>query len=260
MTQPYEFSPVVEQSHEKRDRSEFLPWARCAERKTASGHVIPGKMLLVRPLEVVDDTRPLREGEDPNKWRGKLVIVDAALLDALPYIPDNGLGEELLGFAAGTIFRNNTVKLGYLNKAFREMVGKLCIGTVYTQPPKEQGFQPSIHWRDLALDETAKARGRSFLQAFPDFLIPVPMQQFTPAVPQQAPPQQGYGQPQGAPAPVSPAPGGWAQSPGDPWAQQASQPVSPAPGHPNAGMSTLDQLRQAAQVAQGQQQPQDPPF
>lgn len=248
----YEFTPVVEQNFEKRDPSEFLPWARCAERKTASG-VIPGKLLIVRPLEAIEDYRPLKEGEDPNKWRGKLIVVDAALLDEIQYIPDNGLGQELPGFKAGTIFRNNTVKLGFLNKAFRDMIGGLCIGTVYTQPPKQQGFQPSIHWRDLALDEAAKARGKSFLQAFPDFLIPVKMQQFTAAEPQQAAPQPAVDHT----APIAAAPqGGWQGQP-DPWAQNASAPVSP--GHPGQGMSTIQQLK-AAQSAQGQPQSEDPPF
>lgn len=266
MTFP-EFTPVVEQSYEKRDPSEFLPWRRCVERKTQSGQFVPGKLLIVRPLEAIEDYRELSDEQKAKKargeevWRGKLIVVDVALLDALPYIPDDGMGNELMGFAAGTIFRNNTVKLGYLNKAFREMIGGMCIGTVYAQPPKQTGFQPSIHWRDMANEDAAKARGRSFLQAFPDFLIPVKAQ-FTPA----ATPAQNIA------VPVSPAPQGNGYQQPDPWSsasagapasewgvQQAAQPVSPAPQHPNAGMNTLEQLK-AARNAQGQSQEQDPPF
>lgn len=257
MTQPYEFTPVVEQSYDKRDPSEYLPWKRCTQTPNR-----PGKLLIVRPLKMIPDFRQLTEEQKVRKaqaeaqgkefWRGDLCVADIACLDPIePAYTD--LGEALRGFEAGHQWRGETIMLGYLNAAFKDYLGKTLIGTVY--PQKTQFPQPAIKWIDLAADEGAVNRARQFLMAFPNFLIPVAAT-ITPMVQ----PQQGYGQPQGAPAPVSPAPGGWAQSPGDPWAQQASQPVSPAPGHPNAGMSTLDQLRQAAQNAQGQPQPQDPPF
>ena len=295
MTQPYEFTPVVEQQYQKRDPSEFLPWRRCAE-----GNNRPGKLLIVRPLQMIDDYRPLKEGDDPNKWRGKLIVADIALLNEIPFIPDDGTGNSLRGFAAGTIFRNNTILLGFLNKAFREYIGKTCLGTVYTEAARQQGFQPSIHWRDLSGDAAAVDLARRFMSRFPDFLIPVaaqitPMNQPQPdpwsqplaPAPQwsahsgdQQPQQwtQPAGQPvqyqqqppQGYAQPVSPAPQGNPYSQPDPWAQQAAQPVSPAPvpapGHPHQGMSTLEQLKslgpQGAQgvSAQGHPQNAEPPF
>lgn len=247
MTFP-EFTPVVEQSYEKRDPSEFLPWMRCTETPHR-----PGKLLIVRPLQMIDDFRPLPEGADPNKWRGQLCIVDVACLDPIePAFTE--LGEQLPGHPAGAQFRNNTIFLGHLNKAFRNYIGKTCLGTVFTMP---SGYaKPAVHWRDLSQDANAVQRARSFSAAFPDFFVPVAAQ-FT-----EVQPQQQQRPPQAQTAPVSPAPGGWAQSPGDPWAQNGAQAVAPAQGHPNQGMSTIDQLRQEAQQrgAQGQQQSQDPPF
>lgn len=255
MTYP-EFTPVVEQSYEKRDPGEYLPWKRC----TRTAHR-EGKLLIVRPLKMIADFRPLTDDQKAKAargeevWRGDLCVADIACLDPIePAFTE--LGEQLRGFPAGHQWREETIMLGYLNAAFKDYVGKTCIGTVYPQQTKYP--QPAIRWQDLAGDETSVNRARKYLIAFPDFLIPRAAA-IVPVV-QQAPPQQGWGQPQGAPAPVSPAPQGWAQSPGDPWAQGAPQPVSPAPAHPSAGMSTIDQLKMAAQNAMGQQQDKDPPF
>ncbi len=251
MTFP-EFTPVVEQSYEKRDPGEYLPWKRC----TRTAHR-EGKLLIVRPLKMIADFRPLTDEQKAKAargeevWRGDLCVADIACLDPIePAFTE--LGEQLRGFPAGHQWREETIMLGYLNAAFKDYVGKTCIGTVYPQQTKYP--QPAIRWQDMAADEGSKNRARQYLIAFPDFLIPRAAA-IVPVV-AQTPPQQGWGQPaQSAPAPVSPAPQGWAQGPGDPWAQGASQPVSPAPAqHPNAGMSTIEQLKAAAQQAQ------DPPF
>lgn len=263
MQPDFQFTPVVEQSYDKRDPSEYLPWKRCTQTPNR-----PGKLLIVRPLKMIPDFRQLTEEQKVRKaqaeaqgkefWRGDLCVADIACLDPIePAYTD--LGEALRGFEAGHQWRGETIMLGYLNAAFKDYLGKTLIGTVY--PQKTQFPQPAIKWIDLAADEGAVNRARQFLIAFPNFLIPVAAA-ITPMV-QPEPSPQAYGHqpsPQGYATPATPAPqGGWSQAP-DPWAQQGAQPVSPAPqGHPNAGMSTIDQLK-AAQGAQGQQQPSDPPF
>lgn len=155
------------------------------------------------------------------------------------------------GFPPGHMWREETVFPGFLNRDFKAAIGGTCIGTLKTEP---SGFaKPSIKWVDLASDPAAIDRAKKFLIAFPDFLIPVAAA-IVPA--QHSQPGQNY------------ATGTMAQAPqqvyptSDPWAQGPAQPVSPAPqGHPNTGMSTIDQLKQAAsQNAQGQPQHQDPPF
>ena len=262
MTFP-EFTPVVEQSYEKRDPGEYLPWKRC----TRTAHR-EGKLLIVRPLKMIADFRPLTDEQKAKQargeevWRGDLCVADIACLD--PIEPaSTELGETLRGFPAGHQWREETIMLGYLNAAFKDYIGKTCIGTVYPQQTKYP--QPAIRWQDLAGDEASVNRARQYLIAFPDFLIPRAAA-IVPVV-QQSPPQQGWGAPQGyaTGGPVTPPPQGYQQS--DPWAQGASAPVSPGPQgaaqHPGAGMSTIEQLKQlkaAAQGAQGQPQSQDPPF
>lgn len=247
MTFP-EFTPVVEQSFDKRDPSEFIPWMRCTDTPYR-----PGKLLIVRPLQMIDDFRPLPVGADPNKWRGQLCVADVACLDPIEPAQDEQ-GAPLIGYPPGTQFRNQTIFLGYLNGAFKNYIGKTCLGTVYTVP---SGFaKPAVKWRDLSGDPHAPDRARKFFQAFPDFLIPTAAQ-ITPVVaqaPQYQQPAQGYA------APVSPAPQGSWQGQPDPWAQGQPQNVAPAQ-HPNQGLSTLEQLKAEAQRgAQGQFQSQDPPF
>lgn len=253
MQPDFQFTPVVEQSYDKRDPSEYLPWKRCTQTPNR-----PGKLLIVRPLKMIPDFRQLTEEQKARKaqaeaqgkefWRGDLCVADIACLDPIePAYTD--LGEALRGFDPGHQWRGETIMLGYLNAAFKDYIGKTLIGTVY--PQKTQFPQPAIKWIDLAADEGAVNRARQFLMAFPNFLIPVaatitPMVQSQPA--------------HSTPAPATPAPQGSGYQQPDPWAQQAAQPVSPAPGHPNAGMSTIDQLKLAAQNAQGQGQPQEPPF
>jgi len=238
MTDEYQFSQVTDEPKEKRPITDFIPWMRCTE--TASR---PGRLLIVRPLKMIEDYRPLPEGADPNKWRGKLTVVDVACLDPIDRAFTE-LGEELPGFPPGTIFRNNVVKLGYLNKAFRDHVGGMVIGTVY--PVKTQYAKPAIHWRDMFADEAAKARARSFFQAFPQFFTPVP-----------DPYEQRQQATQSAPAATAaPAANGWNQP--DPWVtQNGAQPVAPAQAQdPRVGLSALEQMRQAAATgAQG-----EPPF
>lgn len=249
MTFP-EFTPVVEQNYEKRDPGEYLPWKRCTRTQHREG-----KLLIVRPLKMIKDFRPLtdeqkaKEARGEEVWRGDLCVADIACLDPIePAFTE--LGEQLRGFPAGHQWREETIMLGYLNAAFKDYIGKTLIGTVYPQQTKYP--QPAIRWQDLAGDETSVNRARQYLIAYPDFLIPraaaiVPVVQAAP---------QGHA----APAAAAPTASGYQQP--DPWAQGASQPVSPAPQqHPNAGMSTVDQLRLlAAQNAQGQPQQQDPPF
>lgn len=248
MQPDFQFTPVVEQNYEKRDPGEYLPWKRCTRTQHREG-----KLLIVRPLNMIKDFRPLTDEQKAKAargeevWRGDLCVADIACLDPIePAFTE--LGEQLRGFPAGHQWREETIMLGYLNAAFKDYIGKTLIGTVYPQQTKYP--QPAIRWQDLAGDETSVNRARKYLIDYPDFLIPraaaiVPVVQAAP---------QGYA------TPATPAPqGGWNQAP-DPWAQGASAPVSPAPQHPNAGMSTIDQLKMAAQNAQGQGQPQDPPF
>lgn len=96
-----------------------------------------------------------------------------------------------------------------------------------------------------------------------------PVQQYQPGWQQD--PNQQYPmmqqQPvQAAPVPQTAPPQGYGYQQPDPWAQAPAQPVAPAQTpvqqHPQQGMSTLEQLKQAAQQtnAQGQPQSQDPPF
>ncbi len=259
----YEFSPVTDEPRERRPITDFIPWMRCTELIVNGELRRPGKLLIVRPLKMIEDYRPLQEGQDPNKWRGKLTVVDVACLDPIDRAVTE-MGEELPGFPAGTIFRNNVVKLGYLNKAFRDHVGGMVIGTIY--PVKTQYPRPSIHWRDLFADEAAKARAQGFFKAFPQFFTPVPdpyeqrNQQAQPSTAAPSAATDPWATSNGAPGPASSAGSGYQQP--DPWAQQAVQPVSPDPAqHANQGMSTIEQIRQAAVVnAQGQAQSGEPPF
>lgn len=258
----YEFSPVVDEPREKRPMTDFIPWMRCTELPTR-----PGKLLIVRPLKMIEDYRPLPEGADPNKWRGRLTVVDVACLDPIDKAFTE-LGEELPGFPPGTIFRNNVVKLGFLNKAFRDHVGGMVIGTVY--PVKTQYPRPSIYWRDLYQDEAAKARAQGFFKAFPQFFTPVPdpyeqrnqQAQAAQGAPVAAPSAatDPWATSNGAPGPATGQGSGYQQP--DPWAQQAAQPVSPAPAqHANQGLSTIEQMKRAAALnAQGAPQEGEPPF
>lgn len=256
MTFP-EFTPVVEQgSYEKKDPGEYLPWKRCTQTQHR-----PGKLLIVRPLKMTKDFRPLtdeqkaRQARGEEVWRGDLCVADIACLDPIePAFTE--LGEQLRGFPPGHQWREETIMLGYLNAAFKDYIGKTCIGTVYPQQTKYP--QPAIRWLDLAGDEGAVDRARKYLIAFPDFLIPraatiTPVATQAPQYQQQ--PAQGYA------APTSPAPQGSWQGQTDAWAQGQPQSVAPDQQHPNQGLSTLEQLKAEAQRgAQGQFQNQEPPF
>lgn len=246
MTQPNPFTPVVEH-HDKRDPSEFIPWMRCAEMQTPRG-MRPGKLLVIRPLEQIEDFR-VREGADPNAWRGKLTIADVACLDPIEPAQDE-YGMPLIGYQAGHQFRDQLVFPGYLNKAFRDYVGKTIIGTLYLGPNTKG--KPPLMWRDLGSDPAAVQRGQRFLAAFPDFLIPTKAA-ITAAQPNAGdsfhPAANGYHQPQAQPV--------YQQ---DPWAQQA-QPVSAQPqSAPPAVGNTLDQMRALANGGQGAQSSETPPF
>lgn len=232
MTTPHEFTPVAAQD-EKRDPNEFIPWMRCAEMVTPRG-LRPGKVLVVRPLQQIDDFRPIQADRDPNAWRGKLTIADVACLDAIDAAQDE-YGMPLPGFPAGHQFRDQVVFPGFLNKAFRNYVGKTLIGLVYLGPNTKG--KPPLLWRDLGADPQAIARGQQFLAAFPDFLIPTAHQitQATDATP--APAQNpGYG--------------------ADPWVAQ-SQPTSSPPQQNPA--NTLQQLQQW-RAQEGRQSDGPPPF
>lgn len=267
------FTPVT--AGEKRDPNEFIPWNRVTEMNTPRG-MRPGKLLVVRPLKVIDEFR----AEEREKWLAKgtwvpqLTVIDVAVLDAIEPAADE-YGTPLPGFPAGHQFRDNTVFPGFLNKAFGRYVGKTLIGLVYLGPNTKG--KPPVMFRDLSGDPAAIARGQGFLAAHPEFLIPREAQ-FTQAAPEvwaSAPssPPQGYrgnpNAPQQGSAPVmytqhDPRPPQTYQQ--DPWANAtpvSAQPVSPAQPRPQQGMSTLDQLRHATAEAmnhQGQPQPVDPPF
>lgn len=268
---------------QKRDPSEFIPWQRVCEMNTPRG-LRPGKLMIVRPLEMVKDHR-----DGAPDWR-MLTIADIAVLEPIEPGSDE-YGMPLPGFPRGHQFRNQLVFPGMLNKAWRDFIGATLIGVVYLGT-NDKGKPPFL-WRSLAKVQQAADLGRRFMLARPEFLIPVPRDpQVAAAVaadpwaspasqpqqvaapdpwsqPTQAPaqyPASGYQQqPQGYAAPVSPAPQGHPYQTPDPWSQQPAQPVSPAQQpvqqHPNQGMSTIDQLKQAAAMnAQGQPQSQEPPF
>lgn len=277
------FTPVT--AGEKRDPNEFIPWNRVTEMNTPRG-MRPGKLLVVRPLKVIDEFR----AEEREKWMAKgtwvpqLTVIDVAVLDAIEPAADE-YGTPLPGFPAGHQFRDNTVFPGFLNKAFNRYVGKTLIGTVYLGPNTKG--KPPVMWRDLSGDPQAIARGQGFMAAHPEFLIPreAAFTQTTPEVWQNAPGTPGgrqasggySGYPSNPNAPQQgshpamytqhdPRPPQTYQQQPDPWANAtpvSAQPVSPAQPHPNQGMSTLDQLRVATAEAmnhQGQNQPVDPPF
>lgn len=271
---------------QKRDPSEFIPWQRVCEMNTPRG-LRPGKLMIVRPLEMVKDHR-----DGAPDWR-MLTIADIAVLEPIEPGSDE-YGMPLPGFPAGHQFRNQLVFPGMLNKAWRDFIGATLIGVVYLGT-NDKGKPPFL-WRSLAKVQQAADLGRRFMLARPEFLIPAPRDPQVAAAaaadPWAAPashgqvaggdpwsqvasapaqyPTGGYQQPtQGYAAPVSPAPQGHPYQTPDPWAQAPTQPVSPAPQvapapvqqHPNAGMSTIDQLKQAAAMnAQGQPQSQEPPF
>lgn len=233
MTQPNPFTPVVE-TRDKRDPSEFVPWMRCAEMQTPRG-MRPGKLLVVRPLEQIEDWRT-REGADPNAWKGKLIIADVACLDAIESAQDE-YGMPLIGYAPGHQFRDQVVFPGFLNKAFRDYVGKTLIGTLYLGPNTKG--KPPLMWRDLGSDRVAVERGQKFLQAFPSFLVPTKAAIVPAHDGISAGSSNGYQQ--------------------DPWVTQ-KQPVSAQPqSAPPASMNTLDQMRALANGATPQQS-SDAPF
>lgn len=251
MTQPNPFTPVVPHEEKKRDPSEYVPWMRCAEMHTPRG-MRPGKLMIVRPLEQVEDWRT-REGADPDAWKGKLTIADVACLDAIEPAQDE-YGMPLIGYAPGHQFRDQVVFPGFLNKAFRDYVGKTLIGTLYLGPNTKG--KPPLMWRDLGSDPMAVQRGQQFLAAFPNFLIPTKAA-ITPAVAtplaQDPTNTMGYSSPSYNGNTTQPA---YQQ---DPWAQQ-SQPVSAQPqSAPPASMNTLDQMRALANGATPQQS-SDVPF
>lgn len=262
---------------QKRDPSEFIPWQRVCEMNTPRG-LRPGKLMIVRPLEMVKDHR-----DGAPDWR-MLTIADIAVLEPIEPGSDE-YGMPLPGFPRGHQFRNQLVFPGMLNKAWRDFIGATLIGVVYLGT-NDKGKPPFL-WRSLAKVQQAADLGRRFMLARPEFLIPAPRDPQVAAAaaadPWAAP--ASYGQvsandpwsqpasaqqpPQGYAAPVSPALQGNPYGTPDPWAQAPAQPVSPAPQvapaavqqHPNAGMSTIDQLKQAAAMnAQGQPQSQEPPF
>lgn len=275
------FTPVT--AGEKRDPNEFIPWNRVTEMNTPRG-MRPGKLLVVRPLKVIEEWRP----EEREKWLAKgnwvpqLTVIDVAVLDAIEPAADE-YGTPLPGFPAGHQFRDNTVFPGFLNKAFNRYVGKTLIGTVYLGPNTKG--KPPVMWRDLSGDPQAIARGQGFMAAHPEFLIPreAAFTQATPEVWHNAPETPGGRQASGGYSgypnnPNAPQQGSHPamytqhdprppqQYQQDPWANAtpvSAQPVSPAQPHPNQGMSTLDQLRQDAAQAMnhhGQPQSTDAPF
>lgn len=225
------FATVVPQEEKKRDPNEFIPWMRCAEAVTPRG-MRQGKLLIIRPLNQIEDFRPLKEGQDPNAWRGKLTVADVACLDPIEPSMDE-YQMPLPGFEAGHQFRDQLVFPGYLNKAFKDYLGKTVIGIVYVGVAKSQNHKPPLHFRDLSKDAATVARGQKFLVAFPDFLIPKEAE-FTSTEPAQNP---GYGQ--------------------DPWAQGAQPTSAPPRQTQGAALNTLQQMEQwrAAQAAQSSNVP-----
>jgi hypothetical protein len=268
MTSPFETVVGGGAGGEKRDPNSFLNWKRVAEIQTPRG-LRPGKLLVVRPLKVIDEFRK----EERDKWLAKgtwvpsLTVADIACLDVIEPMQDE-YGMPVPGFEAGHQFRDQVVFPGYLNKAFAKYVGKTLIGVTY-EGENTKG-KPPIMFRDLSGDPGAVSRGQRFLAARPEFLVPVEAQ-FVEAAPEQWNGASGYqgnpNAPQQGSRPVmytqhDPTPQQQYQQP-DPWAQASNpvsaQPVSPAQTAPS--LSTLDQLRQANQVnAQGQPQSDTPPF
>ena len=123
MTEPITFSTVVE-GGEKRDPSEYIPWKRIAEVQTPRG-LRPGKLIVVRPLEMIKEFRPkaLERWKAKGDWIPELTIVDLAVLDPIDPAVDE-YGEAIPGFQAGHQFRNALVLPGRLNQAFRKYVGR----------------------------------------------------------------------------------------------------------------------------------------
>lgn len=231
MTQPHQFTTVLASQEAKRDSSEFIPMARTR-----------GKLLIVRPLKYqaegfVTEHKP--EGTDA-------IFCDIALLDLIEAAV-NEYGEQLPGFPAGTQFRDQILFQGYLKGTFKRYLGATLIGTTYFGP-KTKG-KPPIMWQDLSGDPQCVLRGQQFLAAHPEFLVPTAAS-FNSSAPE----------PQG-PQPYTPPQNGYRQP--DPWAQPVSSPpqaaVAPSSAPPQQ-MSTLEQMRRAAQGQQAVGDGGNPPF
>lgn len=236
MTQPHQFTTVLASQEAKRDSSEFIPMARTR-----------GKLLIVRPIKYqaegfVTEHKP--EGTDA-------IFCDIALLDPIEAAV-NEYGEQLSGFPAGTQFRDQILFQGYLKGTFKRYLGATLIGTTYFGP-KTKG-KPPIMWQDLSGDPQCVLRGQQFLAAHPEFLVPTAAS-FNSSVPE----------PQG-PQPYTPPPSnGQAGYREDPWAQRqlvSSPPQSALPpvSSPPQQMSTLEQMRRAAQGQQAIGDSNPPPF
>jgi hypothetical protein len=236
MTIPqFDDTPTVNaESGGKRDPNEFIPWDRVAEVSTPRG-TRPGLVMIVRPLELIKESQVKRTNNPDEDWK-TLVIADIAVLDAIPPGQDQ-YGMPLDAVAPGSQWRNQLVFPGMLNKAWRDKIGGTMIGVVFMGEARRldngtMGKRPFL-WRSLAQDPNQVRRGQGFMQARPEFLIPVPRQIQPPAQQTQyAQPDQGYAQ---AYTQAPPAP--------DPWAQQAMS------GHIRA------QSAPPAQQPQYQQQP-----
>src|SRR5688500_16258348 len=153
MTSP--FTPVAPHEESARDKSDFLPWARCRNR-----------LLLVRPLKYRAEgfvTQHKPDGTD-------VVFCDVALLTPIPEA-ENEIGDKFPAFASGSQFRNQAVMPGYLKGTFKRYLDKTLIGTIYFGPITKG--KPPIMWQDLSGNPEAVAQGQAFLAAHPEFLVPV---------------------------------------------------------------------------------------
>ena len=280
MSQPYQFTDSGDGSGgggARRDPSEILDWMRTAEIVNPQGQVMrPGKILIVRPLEAVPDRRAA-VGEE---WK-KLVYVDVAVLDALEPTQDQYY-QPVPAVAPGTIFRNQLVFPGKLITAWKGQIGNILIGVIFLGPASKitagpnagQMGKPPFMWRSLTGLEQVVARGQSFLAARPQFLTPVPRQDFQPAqqhnqdpwaqpaaaVPmhvqaqqwgQQHPEASQYANPYATTSPHAPA------VYGGPQYQQTPPPPPAPPAEPWAHLGPPPQYQQ--QPVQTAPAPQNPP-
>ena len=225
-----EFADVQEAVFQKRPPEEILHIAACRN-----------VLLIVRPLTYKASGVKTSFKDDTDA-----VFCDIAVLDPVPGWVDNE-GNPVAPHPAGRQFRDQMLLQGFLKGTFKNYLGKTCIGTIYTEPSGKG--KPSIKFRSLAGNVECVTRARQFLAAHPEFLVPAAAQ-ITDTT------QQPDRYPATSAAPVSPAGGYDGYQQPDPWAQGGSQGVPAGQQHPNQGLSTLQQLRNA----QGQPQGQEPPF
>ncbi len=300
MTAPRDFhftDSDTESNTKRRDPSEYLDFKRIVELKTPKG-TRPAKLIIVRPLEKIKD---YRETDPDMAWKTLVVADIAVLEavpgafdefgEPLPAIVPGAM------FRNQTIYQGMLCK-AWRDQIGNTLIGVLYYGpNEKGQPPflwrslakvpaatnLGQRFMMRFPQFLIPVPREPEAAAAAEQWSSPSTGASASewgTQPGTQAADPWAQPQgspvtmeQGWGQPAGqapqhqqqpaqtAPAPVSPAPQGLGYASTDPWAQGPAQSVAPAQHHPQQGMSTLDQLKAAAQQGlQGQPQSQDPPF